>query len=409
MLPFFYFNMLQGKKILLGVTGSIAAYKAALLVRLLIKEGAEVQVLMTPVAAKFISPLTLSTLSHKRTLITLSENDEWNNHVLLGQWADLILVAPASANTLAKMAHGLCDNLLLAVYLSATCPVMIAPAMDEDMWHHPATISNIQQLLRNGNDLIPVETGELASGLSGEGRMSEPETIVKYLKDFLNNESKPLAGKKVLVTAGPTYEPIDPVRFIGNFSSGKMGIALADAFTAQGAQVNLILGPSYFLPKNAGVNVMKIRTAKEMLDTCLQFFPASDITIMAAAVADYRPENPAEKKIKKQEKHLEIVLEKTDDVLKELGKQKKKSQFLGGFALETDHEEANAMTKLKEKNLDVIILNSLNDKGAGFMQDTNKVTIFTGDGKKKKLPLKSKEEAAKDIVQFIINALAKTH
>lgn len=409
MLPFFILNMLQGKKILLGITGSIAAYKAALLIRLLIKEGAEVQVVMTPAAAAFITPLTLSTLSRRTTLTTLSDNEKWNNHVLLGRWADLMLVAPASANTLAKMAHGLCDNLLLAVYLSVACPVMIAPAMDEDMWHHPATKSNIQQLLRNGNKLIPVETGELASGLTGEGRMSEPETIVEYLKDFLNNESKPLAGKKVLVTAGPTYEPIDPVRFIGNFSSGKMGIALADAFTAQGAQVNLILGPSYFLPKNTGISVTKIKTAREMLDACLQFFPASDITIMAAAVADYRPENPAGKKIKKQENHLEVVLEKTADVLKELGKQKKKAQFLGGFALETDHEEENALTKLKEKNLDIIMLNSLNDEGAGFMQDTNKVTIFTGDGKKKKLALKSKEEAAKDIVQFIIHALAKTH
>ncbi|MGH2644044.1 MAG: bifunctional phosphopantothenoylcysteine decarboxylase/phosphopantothenate--cysteine ligase CoaBC, partial [Chitinophagaceae bacterium] len=285
--------MLQGKKILLGITGSIAAYKAALLVRFLVKEGAEVQVVMTPAAAEFITPLTLSTLSHKTVLITLSDKEKWNNHALLGRWADLILIAPASANTLAKMAHGLCDNLLLAVYLSAACPVMIAPAMDEDMWRHPSTKSNIQQLLRNGNLLLPVETGELASGLTGEGRMSEPDTIVKYLEDFLSPRQEPLKGKRVLVTAGPTYEPIDPVRFIGNFSSGKMGIALADEFAAKGAEVNLILGPSLFSPQNGSVRVTRIKTAKEMLDNCLQHFASSDITMMAAAVADYRPQNPA--------------------------------------------------------------------------------------------------------------------
>lgn len=400
--------MLHGKKILLGVTGSIAAYKAALLIRLLVKEGAEVQVVMTPAAAGFITPLTLSALSHKTVLIELSDKEQWNNHVMLGRWADLMLIAPASANTLAKMARGLCDNLLLAVYLSAACPVMIAPAMDEDMWRHPSTQNNIQQLLHHGNKLIPVETGELASGLTGEGRMSEPETIVKYIKDSFNSKPKPLSGKKVLVTAGPTYEPIDPVRFIGNFSSGKMGIALADEFARQGAAVNLILGPSYFLPKNTAVKVTKIKTAQDMLDACRQHFKSSDIAVMAAAVADYRPQNPAGKKIKKKENQLDIVLEKTADVLKELGKQKQKGQFLAGFALETDHEEENALKKLKEKNLDIIMLNSLNDKGAGFMQDTNKVTIFTGDGQREKLELQSKEDTAKEIVQFIINARAKT-
>ena len=403
------FIMLQGKKILLGITGSIAAYKAALLTRLLVKEGADVQVIMTPAATQFIAPLTLSTLSHKRVLVELSDKEEWNNHVLLGRRADLMLIAPASANTLAKMAVGLCDNLLLAVYLSTACPVMIAPAMDEDMWRHPATGNNMQLLLQHGNILIPVESGELASGLAGEGRMSEPETIVKYVKDLLDPKQKPLAGKTVLVTAGPTYEPIDPVRFIGNFSSGKMGIALADAFAGEGAKVNLILGPSHFLPQHTGVKITRIKTAKEMLDACLGYFKSSDITVMAAAVADYRPQNPVEKKIKKKENTLEIVLEKTTDILKELGKQKKKGQFLAGFALETDHEEENAWKKLREKNLDLILLNSLNDEGAGFAQDTNKVTIFTGNGQKKQLSLKSKKEVAKDIVQFIINARSKTH
>lgn len=398
--------MLQGKKILLGVTGSIAAYKTAALIRLLIKEGAEVKVIMTQAAEEFISPLTLSTLSKNPVLVNLTDGSKWNNHVMLSRWADLMLVAPASANTLAKMSLGLCDNLLLAAYLSATCPVFIAPAMDEDMWHHPATQKNIQQLLKNGNILIPVETGELASGLTGEGRMNEPQGIIGFLKAYFDPDKKLLTGKKALVTAGPTYEQIDPVRFIGNYSSGKMGIALADELISQGAGVRLVLGPSHHLPKSPKVEIIRVKSASDMLEACLEHFPASDIAIMAAAVADYRPRKTSPKKIKKNEEELGIVLERTTDILKELGNRKKKNQFLVGFALETDHEEENAIKKLKEKNADMIVLNSLNDPGAGFAGDTNKVTIYTGNGKKEVLPLESKEEVAKDIVRYVINNLA---
>lgn len=398
--------MLQGKKILLGVTGSIAAYKTAALIRLLIKEGAEVNVIMTQAAEEFISPLTLSTLSKNPVLVNLTDGSKWNNHVMLSRWADLMLVAPASANTLAKMSLGLCDNLLLAAYLSATCPVFIAPAMDEDMWHHPATQKNIQQLLKNGNILIPVETGELASGLTGEGRMNEPQGIIGFLKAYFDPDKKLLTGKKALVTAGPTYEQIDPVRFIGNYSSGKMGIALADELISQGAGVRLVLGPSHHLPKSPKVEIIRVKSASDMLEACLEHFPASDIAIMAAAVADYRPRKTSPKKIKKNEEELGIVLERTTDILKELGNRKKKNQFLVGFALETDHEEENAIKKLKEKNADMIVLNSLNDPGAGFAGDTNKVTIYTGNGKKEVLPLESKEKVAKDIVRYVINNLA---
>lgn len=397
--------MLQNKKILLGVTGSIAAYKAATLIRLLVKKGAEVRVIMTPAAAGFITPLTLSTLSKNPVWINLSDEAEWNNHVMLGRWADVMLIAPASANTISKLACGLCDNLLLATYLSATCPVIIAPAMDEEMWFHPATQKNILRLQQFGNILIPVESGELASGLVGKGRMSEPEKIVEFLEDHFDTNKKPLTGKKVLITAGPTYEQIDPVRFIGNFSSGKMGIAIADELATRGAEATLILGPSRYLPNNPAVKIIRVTTASEMLEACLQYFPDSAITVMAAAVADYRPKTPASKKIKKNESEFGLVLEKTTDILKELGKQKKKDQILVGFALETDHEEENAIKKLQEKNADIVVLNSLNDKGAGFTGDTNKVTIFTRRGEKKSFPLKPKNEVAKDIIRFIMNFL----
>jgi phosphopantothenoylcysteine decarboxylase/phosphopantothenate--cysteine ligase len=369
-----------------------------------VKEGAEVQVIMTSAAADFITPLTLSTLSRRPVLQTLFDDEQWNNHVMLGRWAEVMLIAPASANTLAKMAAGECDNLLLAVYLSASCPVMIAPAMDEDMWHHPATKRNIDWLRQTGHVLLPVESGELASGLKGEGRMSEPEAIVRFLKDYFSPEKKRFTGKTALVTAGPTYEPLDPVRFMGNRSSGKMGIALADELAAQGAHVNLVLGPSSHLPIHSGINVQRVNTAREMLDACRHFFPDTDIAILAAAVADYRPAAPADRKIKKKESTLNLKLEKTTDILKELGTQKKPGQFLVGFALETDHEEAYALKKMKEKNLDLIVLNSLKDEGAGFMQDTNKVTIFTKKGEKESFPLKLKKEVAKDIVQWIAAA-----
>jgi phosphopantothenoylcysteine decarboxylase/phosphopantothenate--cysteine ligase len=396
--------MLQGKKILLGVTGSIAAYKTATLVRLLVKAGAEVQVLMTPEATGFITPLTLSTLSRRPALHALEEEGSWNNHVALGRWADIMLIAPASANTLAKMAAGLCDNLLLAVYLSAACPVMIAPAMDEDMWHHPATARNVRLLREAGHLLLPVEAGELASGLVGEGRMSEPEHITGQLENYFK-EAGALKGKTALVTAGPTYESIDPVRFIGNHSSGKMGIAIADELAARGAAVELVLGPSGETP-GAGVRVTRVKTAAEMWEACLRLFRGADITVMAAAVADYRPAAPADKKIKKEAGPLQLSLEKTGDILRELGSLKRARQFLVGFALETDDEEIHALKKLKEKNLDLIVLNSLRDAGAGFTHDTNKVTLFTADGQKRALPLKTKQEVAADVVRVIEEALA---
>lgn len=396
--------MLQGKKILIGVTGSIAAYKIAFLTRLLIKAGAEVQIVMTNEAAAFITPLTLSTLSRNPVLQNLIHETEWNNHVKLGRWADVMLVAPATANTMAKMAIGICDNLLLAVYLSAACPVLIAPAMDVDMWDHPATKSNIRTLEEHGDTVLPVESGELASGLSGEGRMREPESIVEFLETFFAEKGE-LKGKKVLITAGPTYEPIDPVRFIGNWSSGKMGIALADEMASRGAEVHLVLGPSALSPKAPGIQLERVKTADEMYRACKEIFPTADIIIMAAAVADYKPVHAAAQKIKKKESTLILDLEKTTDILKTLGKHKKKNQYLAGFALETDHEESNALNKLREKNLDMIILNSLQDSGAGFMHDTNKATLYTANGAVESLPLKTKKALAKDIVQYIITAI----
>lgn len=400
--------MLQGKKILLGVSGSIAAYKAAHLIRLLVKEGAEVKVVMTAAACNFITPLTLSTLSKHEVLVSINDNQSWNNHVMLGRWADVMLIAPASANTLAKMAQGLCDNLLQAVYLSSTCPVCFAPAMDEDMWHHPATRNNIEKLLSYGHRQIPVESGELASGLVGEGRMAEPEHIIDFLHRHFSapktsgQPSQPLKGKLALVTAGPTVEPIDPVRFISNHSSGKMGIAIADALAAAGATVKLVLGPTRFSPTAPNVETIPVKTAADMFNSCIANYPMADIVVMAAAVADYRPKVMVDRKIKKGDEGMTLELEKTHDILRTLGNNKGTDQLLVGFSLETNNEKEYALKKLHEKNLDMIVLNSLNDEGAGFDHDTNKVTLFDRNGRETALPLKSKQEVANDIVSAII-------
>jgi phosphopantothenoylcysteine decarboxylase / phosphopantothenate---cysteine ligase len=392
--------MLQGKKILIGITGSIAAYKAILLVRLLVKAGAEVKVVMTPSAKDFVSPLTLSTLSKNKVLIELFDEDSWANHVMLGRWADVMLIAPLSCNTLAKMANGFCDNLLMAVYLSATCPVVLAPAMDEDMWKHPSTKNNIDKILSFGNRLIPVESGELASGLIGEGRMAEPEDIVKYLiaNFFL---PKDLAGKKALVTAGPTYEAIDPVRFVGNHSSGKMGIAIAKELYNRGADVTLVLGPSSQQISDNGIRVKRVKSAEDMYHACMDVFPSSDIAVMSAAVADYTPVTVTNEKIKKKADSWELAFKKTVDILKSLGEQKKNKQFLVGFALETNNEKEYALNKLSSKNADMIVMNSLKDEGAGFGYDTNKITIFDKKGGEHHFDTKPKSAVAKDIVDTI--------
>ena len=395
--------MLQQKKILLGITGSIAAFKAAALVRLLVKQGAEVKVVMTPSAKDFVTPLTLATVSKNDVLTEMADNNTWANHVMLGRWADIMLMAPLSCNTLAKMANGLCDNLLMAVYLSATCPVVVAPAMDEDMWHHPSTKNNLDKIALFGNHIIPVESGELASGLTGPGRMAEPETIVSWLDSFFLQQHE-LKGKKVLVTAGPTYEAIDPVRFIGNHSSGKMGVAIAEEMMRRGASVTLVLGPAA-VQVGRGITVVKVRSAQEMYDACMAIFPGADIAVMSAAVADYTPVNKAAEKIKKSENSFTIELTKTKDILKTLGEVKRDGQLLAGFALETNNERAYALTKLQQKNADLIVLNSLNDAGAGFGHDTNKITIFDKRGKEYGFEIKTKKEVAKDIVNTIINLL----
>jgi phosphopantothenoylcysteine decarboxylase/phosphopantothenate--cysteine ligase len=392
--------MLQGKKILLGITGSIAAYKSVYLVRLLVKEGAEVKVIMTPSAKDFVSPLTLSTLSRNPVLTDLFDENSWSNHVMLGRWADLFLVAPLSCNTLAKMANGHCDNLLLAVYLSATCPVTLAPAMDEDMWKHPATTQNLASLESYGNRIIPVGNGELASGLVGEGRMAEPEQLLEWVAGFFL--SGPLQGKKVLVTAGPTYEPIDPVRFIGNHSTGKMGIALARELKRQGAEVTLILGPVDNSVELNGISLVKVGTAAEMYEACLDVFEKTDIAILSAAVADYTPATKAMDKIKKTGENLVLELNRTRDILKTLGERKKPGQVLVGFALETNDEKKFALEKLETKKADMIVLNSLKDPGAGFGYDTNKITIFDRSGQELSFGTKSKTSVAKDIVETII-------
>lgn len=396
--------MFKGKKILLAVSGSIAAYKAPLIVRLLVKEGAEVKVVMSPAAKDFITPLTLSTVSRNPVISDLFTQDSWSNHVMMGRWADLMLIAPLSCNTLAKMSHGICDNMLMATYLSATCPVVVAPAMDEDMWKHPSTRENLSKLIQWGNAVIPVENGDLASGLIGEGRMAEPENIIKFISTnfFLKQD---LLGKKVLVTAGPTYEPIDPVRFIGNHSSGKMGIALSEELARRGASVQLVLGPSSSNVHHNGVKVQKVQTAEEMYQACLKEFEKADIAIMSAAVADYTPAIKATEKIKKQSDTLNVELTKTRDILKSLGEKKYNGQLLVGFALETNNEKENALGKLKSKNADLIVLNSLNDEGAGFGYDTNRITIFEKGGNEIRYERKPKQQVAKDIVDRIVNML----
>jgi phosphopantothenoylcysteine decarboxylase / phosphopantothenate---cysteine ligase len=399
-----FIDMLQGKKILLGVTGSIAAYKSLLLVRQLVKAGAEVKVIMTDSAKDFVTPLSLETLSKNPVLIDLFEESSWANHVSLGRWADLMVIAPLSCNTLAKMASGLCDNLLLAVYLSATCPVLLAPAMDEDMWKHPATRSNLEKLVSYGNKIVPVENGELASGLFGEGRMAEPETILKAIENifFLPGDLK---DKRVLVTAGPTHEAIDPVRFIGNHSSGKMGFAIAKEFAERGAHVDLILGPTALSIDTPGIEVTRIESAAEMFDAAVDKFPGSDIAVMSAAVADYTPLVKEKGKIKKNSDSFLLALTKTKDILKTLGEQKKSGQLLVGFALENSNERESALGKLEGKHADMIVLNSLNDEGAGFGFDTNKITIFEKNGNEISYKRKPKQQVAKDIVDRIVNML----
>jgi phosphopantothenoylcysteine decarboxylase/phosphopantothenate--cysteine ligase len=389
---------LKSKNIILGVCGSIAAYKSALLVRLLVKAGASVQVVMTPDAVNFITPLTLSTLSKKPVLVDYykTETGEWNNHVELGLWADMVIIAPATANTLAKMANGFCDNLLTAVYLSAKCPVYFAPAMDLDMWLHPATRQNVTRLQSFGNIMIAPGSGELASGLYGEGRLAEPEEIVDFLSSAIKKKLL-LAGHKIMVTAGPTYEAIDPVRFIGNHSSGKMGFAIADELAVMGADVTLISGPTAQVSKQKSVKRINVTSAAEMLDACLTNYKDAKACIMSAAVADYTPTEVASQKIKKKDATLNISLKTTTDILKTLGGQKAPGQVLVGFALETNDEETNAITKLQKKNLDFIVLNSLNDAGAGFKQDTNKITIIDRNLQKTTFALKSKEAVAHDI------------
>ena len=401
-------SVLNGKNVLLGVSGGIAAYKTASLVRLLIKAGAHVQVVMTPASIDFVTPLTLSTLSKKPVYSTFYNEDDanatWNNHVELALWADYMLIAPATANTLSKMASGTCDNLLMATYLSAKCPVYFAPAMDLDMYIHPTTKINFDKLQSFGNTIIPAESGELASGLNGEGRMAEPENIIQFIEKDL--ESKlPLKGKKVLITAGPTYEAIDPVRFIGNHSSGKMGFDIATAAANLGAEVVLVSGPTHLQMKHSLVKVIRVTSADEMYEACHQYFENTDVAIAAAAVADYKPKNVASQKIKKTETTFTIELEKNKDILLSLG-QIKKNQFLIGFALETENEIDNAKIKIEKKNLDLIVLNSLNDKGAGFGKPTNKVTFIDKDFNIFENPLKSKELVAEDIVNLIVKKYA---
>ena len=396
--------MLSGKNILLGITGGIAAYKTTFLVRLLIKAGANVKIILTPSASSFVSPLTLATLS-KNPVVTDFEKSEghttdWNNHVELGLWADLMLIAPATANTMSKMANGGCDNLLLAAYLSAKCPVFFAPAMDLDMYKHPSTNASIQKLESFGNIMIPATSGELASGLHGEGRMAEPDDILEFIKNHLSN-GLPLHGKKVLITAGPTYEAIDPVRFIGNHSSGLMGFELAKTAAALGAEVYLISGPSNFTVDDTKIHLIRVVSADEMYDKAHQHFPDADIVICAAAVADYRPKTKAQEKIKKNDEHLSLELVKNKDILLSMG-QLKKQQYLVGFALETENEIENAKEKLKRKNLDAIVLNSLRDEGAGFGGDTNKITFIDTNSIIETFELKTKAAVAKDIFNEII-------
>ncbi|OLY93626.1 phosphopantothenoylcysteine decarboxylase / phosphopantothenate--cysteine ligase [Cnuella takakiae] len=396
--------MISGKKILIGITGSIAAYKMVHLVRLLVKAGAEVKVVMTPAATDFVAPLTLSTLAHHPVQSELFKEGAWANHVMLGRWADLFLVAPLSCNTLAKMANGHCDNLLLATYLSATCPVWVAPAMDNDMWQHPAIQHNLNSLRSHGCHVLPVGFGELASGLTGNGRMAEPEQMVAEMESFFNGQNS-FSGKKVLITAGPTYEAIDPVRFIGNHSSGKMGYALAETIARKGGAVTLVSGPvSLAVP--AGVELVRVQSAAEMHDACMKRQADYDIAILSAAVADYTPEEVAAEKIKKSEAGLTLTLRKTPDILASLGAAKKKGQLLVGFALETNNELANARKKLESKNADMIVLNSLNDSGAGFGKPTNKITLVLDNGRELAFETKTKEAVAEDIAGQVLQMIS---
>ena len=399
--------MLGGKNILLGITGGIAAYKTTFLVRLLIKAGANVKVILTDSASSFVSPLTLATLSKNPVLSSFVNEEEesisWNNHVELGLWADLMLITPATANTLSKMANGTCDNLLLAVYLSAKCPVFFAPAMDLDMYKHPSSLATFEKLQSYGNIMIPATSGELASGLHGEGRMAEPEDILAFLNEYLSS-GLPLKGKKVLITAGPTYEAIDPVRFIGNHSSGLMGFELAKAAAAKGAEVVLVTGPSALNVDNDNIGLIRVVSAEQMYDAVHTHYGNMDIVICAAAVSDYRPKVVADQKIKKKEDSLTLELVKNKDILLSLGEHKK-DQYLVGFALETENELENAKGKLVKKNLDAIVLNSLNDTGAGFGKATNKISFIDKNLTIKTFGLKTKAEVALDIMNEIINRL----
>ncbi|MCV9389455.1 bifunctional phosphopantothenoylcysteine decarboxylase/phosphopantothenate--cysteine ligase CoaBC [Reichenbachiella ulvae] len=397
---------MEGKKILVAVCGSIAAYKSALLIRLLVKAGAEVKVVMTPSAQSFITPLTLATLSKHpvATQFVKNESGEWENHVDLGLWADLMLVAPASAHTIAKMANGICDNLLVATYLSARCPVAIAPAMDLDMYQHPSTLANIQKLQSFGNQIIDAEHGELASGLTGTGRMAEPENILAFVEKLFQSNQR-FKDKKVVITAGPTYEALDPVRFIGNHSSGKMGLALAHALADQGAEVQLVAGPGKYPIESGKVFLTQVQSAEQMYEQVSSKYGQADIAIFAAAVADYRPAKIADQKIKKSDGSMTIELVKNKDIAAEMGKLKSDNQINVGFALETENEQVHAQQKLEKKNFDLIVLNSLNDKGAGFSHDTNKITIFNRQGTAIPFGVKSKKEVALDIVNAIYDLL----
>jgi phosphopantothenoylcysteine decarboxylase/phosphopantothenate--cysteine ligase len=396
----------KGKKIVIGITGSIAAYKIPFLIRLFMKEGATVKVIMTPCATTFVTPLTLATLSRNPVIIDPFKDfsGEWNNHVELGSWADVMIFAPVTANTLGKMAHGIADNFLVTAYLSAKCPVFIAPAMDLDMYNHPTTKQNTEILRSFGNTIIEPQVGELASGLSGPGRLEEPEHIFQIIEKFFNSKND-LSGRKILVTAGPTYEKIDPVRYIGNFSSGKMGFALAGEAAKRGADVTLITGPTALNCDHSSIRRFDITSADELYQQCLLHFPKSDVLIMAAAVSDYKINHPSEQKLKKNSHLTSIELFSNVDILAELGKKKKKNQLLVGFALETENEIANARQKLRSKNLDLIIMNSLNDKGSGFGTSTNKVTMIGKSGQPVKGQLKDKELVAEDILDEIVKLL----
>ena len=394
---------LKGKHIILGITGGIAAYKAAILVRLLVREGAEVQVVMTALAKQFITPLTMATLSKNPILVEFfdPENGKWNSHVDLGLWADLYIIAPATANTIAKMANGIADNLLLTTYLSARCPVVVAPAMDLDMFAHAVTQKNINTLRAFGNTIVEPGTGELASGLDGKGRMEEPENILTVIRSVL--VKKDLTEKKVMVTAGPTYEPIDPVRFIGNYSSGKMGYAIAEELSLRGADVTLVSGPVSIALKNKDIRLIKVNTASEMFEACVSRFQEMDAVILAAAVADYTPAMLSTEKIKREKEDLQLELKATRDIAAFMGGQKKQNQILVGFALETNNELQNAQKKLQKKNLDFIVLNSLNDEGAGFGVDTNRITMIDKYNIIEKPELKSKSDVAVDIVDKLVS------